>query len=497
MTAGPAGPMVGPKANGLNGLMSAAPVKESIPANKRVRLLEFLGSLPPGAAAKLFAALEHDRAHGGTSLPHDLILDRLRADLATRGGRFPLRPKTAQRVFFAPFEDLFVSFRSGKKRKARIARTSLSPIWSLIREDPACASAGRAAAALEAAIREGSGNLGAYEDSLFSAASLGISRLIAHADADGRFKDALVERLGGEAAFEDLAEIKLLLALVSHLKLMQEAFARPVGPLTEEDIYEARRLYESAHEDSPAAAPYMLLALMGRMERPWSALRLHYRLAHSSSDALSDDATAIVEVILDDLEGAARMLERDAAGELDARDAEMRVTYFADFAEGVAGEAERAGDNVMVNRIEACRDLAAESLARFAEQSLAALRRAMPVRHAGGSSRLMALRPDYARPTPPRVLAGAREASRFLAGSDELARRLDRRTIATGVVADAIEEMRRYGNDLVLEIRAAESEDRVAARRLMEHVIEIATPLLQPDEIGLLRERAAAAALTA
>jgi hypothetical protein len=476
--------------------MSAA-LQETISAKKRARLLEFLGSLPPAAAAKVFAALEQDRARGGTSLPHDLILDRLRTELAAQGGRFPIRPKTAQRIFFAPFEDLFVSFRSGKKRKARIARASLSPIWTLIREDPACAAAGRAAAALEAAIREGSGNLAAYEDSLLSAASLGVSRLIAHADADQRFKDSLAERLGGEAAFEDFAEIKLLFSLAPHLKTMQERFPRPVAAPTEEDIYKVRRLYEAAREDSPAAAPYLLLALMGRMERPWRALRLHYGLADLTGEAFGDDATAIVDVILDDLEGAARMLERDAAGELDARDAELRVTHFADFAEGVADEAERAGDKVMVNRIEACRDLAAESLARFTEQSLAALRRAMPVRHAGGSSKLMALRPDFARPMAPRILSAAREAARFLAGSDEMARRLDRRAIAAGIVADAIEEARRYGNDLVLEIRAAEGEDRVAARRLMEQVIDIARPLLQPDEIGLLRERAAAAALTA
>jgi len=98
---------------------------------------------------------------------------------------------------------------------------------------------------------------------------------------------------------------------------------------------------------------------------------------------------------------------------------------------------------------------------------------------------------------PPRIIAAARQATGFLLKAADLARDLRRPQAGRNVAADATEEARRYAGDLVLEIRAAEGEDRVAARRLMEIILDIGGPLFGTDEVGLLRERAQAAALTA
>ncbi|MGE0408377.1 MAG: hypothetical protein AB7P23_03840 [Amphiplicatus sp.] len=466
---------------------------------RRDKLLAFLGTLPDGAAAKLFGALEKERAEGGAGLPYDLMLDKLRRQLLERDGPFPARAPTAERLFFTPFEDFFVAFRDGRKRRARIARSALRAIWALLQSDPAFSGAARASAALDKAIRDRSANIEAFEAELFSAAEEGIARLMRHAEADPAFRAALIERLG-EGAFEDLVEIHLLIPHRDHLRAMQRAFPRPVASLTEEELFEARRLYAAARGDAPQAAPYLLLALMGRMEAPFRALAVYYHFAGARDEALGEagkDAAVLVEALFDDLEGAARALERDAEGDLDAEDQGLRVAHFAEFAEGLAREAQRAGDNVILNRIEACRDVAADSLARFSEQSLAVLRKAMPVRHAGGSSRLMALRPDYARAPSPRAANAAREAARFLSRVEEIARRLGRIPSTDGLVDDAVDEARRYVNDVVVEIRAAEGDDRVAARRLMDAALFIAEPLLAKDEIDLLRDRARVAALTA
>ena len=463
---------------------------------KRARLLEFLGALPNGAAAKLFSTLERDRAMGGAGLPHDLLLDSLRKQLFEHDAPFPARPPTAQRLFFTPVEDFFIAFRAGKKRRARIARSSIEPVWKLIQTDPACAGAARAAAALDAAIRDRSPNVAAFEESMFLAADQGIGRLVAHAEADRAFRDDLSERLGGETALEDLAEIHLVLSAASQMKAMQQAFPRPVSALTEEDLFEARRLFAQARAAAPDVAPYILLALVGRMDAPWRALALYYHLA-GARDQAGEGAGVIVEALFEDLEGAARLLERDAEGDLDAEHAAIQLAHFADFAEGLAKEAKRAGDKVVFNRVEACRDIAADSLARFAEQSLAALRKAMPVRHAGGASLLMALRPDYSRPLSPPAIAAAAESARFLARVDDIARRLGRSSAADGLVDEAVQEMTRYAGDVVLEIRAAEGEDRASARRLMEQILNVAGPILPRDELELLKEKALAAAHTA
>lgn len=480
--------------------MSAVTADPTLSPEKRARLVEFFGSLPDATAARLFAALEHDRARGGKGLPHDALIADLRRQLAAHDAAFPARPMTAQRLFFKPFEDFFIAHRTGKKRRARIARASIGPVWAALTRDPACSGAARAAAALDAAIAGGSSNVAAYEAQLFAEAAAGAERLIAHANEDASFRADFAERLGGEAGLEDFIEIESLIPAAPHLRAVQAAFRKPVATLTEEELFDLRRLYARAREENARAAPYLLLALMGRMEAPWRALSAYYHLAAARDEALAgagEDAAVILETLFEDLESGARALERRAGDDFDAGEASMRLNAFAELSEGIAGEARRAGDKVALNRVEACRDVAADCLARFAEQSLAAMRKAAPVRHAGGSSRLMGLRPDYARALSPRVAAAAREASAFLAETGAFAARLARPKIGASIIRDAAEEARRYAGDLVLEIRAAEGEDRAAAKRMMEHALAVAAPLVPRDEIDLLRERANAAAVTA
>ncbi|MEQ8178186.1 MAG: hypothetical protein RIA10_07625 [Amphiplicatus sp.] len=480
--------------------MSAVSTDPTLTPEKRARLVEFFGSLPDATAARLFAALEHDRVRGGKGLPHDALIADLRRQLAAHDAAFPARPMTAQRLFFKPFEDFFIARRTGRKRRARIARASIGPVWAVLTQDPAASGAARAIAALDAAIAAGSANVAAFEAQMLAEAAIGAGRAIAHANEDAAFRADLAERLGGEEGLEDFIEIARLLPAAPHLRAVQSAFRKPVATLTEEELFDLRRLYGRARAESPEAAPYLLLALMGRMEAPWRALSAYYHLAGARDEALAgagEDAAVILETLFEDLESGARGLERRAVDDFDAGEASMRLNAFAELAEGIAGEAYRAADKVALNRVEACRDVAADCLARFAEQSLAAMRKAMPVRHAGGSSRLMGLRPDYARALTPRVAAAAREASAFLAETESFAARLGRPKTAASIVRDAGEEARRYAGDLVLEIRAAEGEDRAAARRMMEHALAVAAALAPRDEIDLLRERANAAAVTA
>lgn len=481
---------------GARGLTSPAPASPLSPET-HARLAVFLGGLPAATAVKLFAALEADRARGRGGLPHDELLDELRRALKAQGRAFPDRPKTAQRLFFTPFEDFFVGRRSGRKRRARIARATLAPMWAVMMNDPACAGARDAAAALDAAISDGKGDRAALEDALFNAAGQGLARLVAHAETSERFRDDLADRLGGVPALHDLAEIHFLLSAVDHLRAMQKAFPKPLAGLTEEQLFEARRLFDAARRDAPEAAPWLLLGLAARMEKPWRALRLHYHLAAAGADGEAAPAGAIAGILFEDLENAARLLERGAEGAFDAEDAKLQLAYFADFADGMNEEARRANDNVIVNRVEACRDIAGDCLERFAEQSLAALRRAMPVRQAGGSSRLMAFRPDIAREVSPPAANAARAAAHFLAGSCGLALRLGRDEAVEAIIADAVDEARRYLADLVVEIRAAEGDERMSARRVMERALDFAAPLFEPSEIGLFRERARTAAMTA
>lgn len=466
---------------------------------KKEQLTAFLGSLPGAAALKLFAALEADRASGGRGLPHNMLLDDLRARLLERGAIPPPRRVDARRMFFTPFEDFFIGARTGKKRSARIARSSLEPVWRLMMTDPALTEAAFAAAALDDAIAAGTETLG-LERTLFIAAEAGLGRLCARAREDAHVRESICGELGGEAAYQDMDEIRRLLAGVTRFKDLHAAIPSSAPSLDESGLYELRGMFLSAYDESPAIAAYLLLALKGRLEKPWRALEVYYHLARGGDERLiaaKETVTLLPESLFEDLETMARSLERDGAGALDVAAARVRVGYFADFAEGLARQASRAGDNVFVNRIEACREVAGEAHDRFAEQALTALRQAMPVRHAGGSSKLMSLRPDIAVPLKPQTVDAAKEAAGLIAEAPQTARRLG---ADPGFVASLAEEagvqVEAYAKDLVSEIRAAEGAERNAARRMLEQILEVAEPFLPRDEIGLIRDRAAAAAVT-
>ena len=177
--------------------------------------------------------------------------------------------------------------------------------------------------------------------------------------------------------------------------------------------------------------------------------------------------------------------------------AKARLGYFIDYADGLARHAQKAGDNVFLNRIEACRDIAGEAHARFVEQALSAMRAALPVREARGSSRMAAPRPDYAKPVAPGVIADAKTAVALLVEAPAGAKRLGADPgLSEKVLEDACKHALTYANDLVAEIRAAEGADRAAARTLLEQTLSVVEPLLKSDEAGLIRDRAAAAAVT-
>ena len=473
---------------------------------KWARLSSFLGALPPAAAARLFAALE--AAPAGEGLPAGAVLQSLRARLIEEEAPFPPRRRTAQRLFFQPFADFFVSARRGRKRRARIDRASLEPIWKLTVSDAACASAARAALALDDAIARGEGDVAPPLRDLFEAAADGFAILIAHAEEDAAFRADLSARLGGAgagdqvgaAALHDLAEVSLLLPAAAHLLGAQETFPRPLSQLTEEDLYQARRLYARAASDAPGAAGYLLTAIAARMDAPWRAMRLYYHLMRAQDDTLPHaraDAATIAETLFEDLEGLARGLERDADDDPDTEDAPARLAHFADFASGLAAEADEASDGATLARIEACRDIAAAALARFSETSLARVRRNHPVRHAGGSTRLMALRPDIERPLDRALEKEARAAARFLSKASGLAMMLERPGAASPYVDDATRETARYAGDLIAEIRAAEGDARSVARKRMEATLRAAEGLLPDHEIAVLKERANVAAVSA
>ncbi len=470
----------------------------TLSAEKREQLSSFLGELSNAAALKLFAGLEADRARGGKALPHGALLDDLRGQLLARGEILPSRKHDAKRLFFTSVEDFLVGARHGRKIRGRIARSSLDPIWRVMMTDKAASDVAFAAAALDDALRAGN-DCGALERGLFIAAEAGLGRLCEKAKADAHARADLAGRLGGEAVLDDMEEIRRLLTGIDFFNQLQAIVPTGSPSLTEEQLYEIRSLFLAAHERSKDLGAYILLALKGRLEKPWRALGVYYHLARSADErvlAAKDAASALPEILFEEFETLARALERDGARALDAEAVMLRLRYFADYADGLARQATKIGDNVFLNRVEAGRDVAGEAFDRFAEQALVALRKVMPVRAGGGSSHLMSQRPDYRQVLAPILFDQGLDAARLLGEAPTLAGRLGvEPDFVSSIVEEVRDKLQVFAKDLIVEIRAAEGDERKAARRMLDHILHIAAPLLDSDDIGLLRDRAAAAAV--
>ncbi|MEZ5920936.1 MAG: hypothetical protein R3C60_06245 [Parvularculaceae bacterium] len=479
-------------------------VTPPVGAEKWARLEAFLESLPPGSAARLFETIEQGAASGDTRLPAPQMLETLRARLISRHAIFPGRPMTAERIFFAPFEDFLVTSRRGSKRRARIARSSLAPIWRLLSCDPACAEAGRAARALAAALAAGN-NGEAEETALFDAAREGARRIMLHAENDRAYRAGLVSRLAGKkgdafgaAALRDLAEINFLLPVVHYLKEVQSAFARPLAGLTRADLEKLAGIYKRAVADDPDAALYIPLCLAGRLSAPAEALRITYFFnTEFAGDQAREDAGLVANALFDDIESEARHLELDASDAVDFDSAMLRFSEFASTTQNAIDEARKEGDAVRVNRTEASRDIAAAALSLYSESAIGAIRAAEPLIHAGGSGALTGLRPDIREAANASNAERAAAAARFLVNANDIAGRLGRSSAINSLKDEAVVETRHYADDLVSEIRAALGEERRRARHAFGATMTIAAALLPASEVALFKERAAAAGVCA
>ena len=471
----------------------------TISANKRRQLSAFLGSLSDATALKLFAALDIDRLSGGRDLPHDDLLSDLRTRMLERGAPLPPRIKDARRIFFTPFEDFFVGEHSEKKRPLRISRTSLAPIWNLILSDPRLADAAKAAKEIDAkAIKnESNANLLAK---FFDAAREGLSSLAAEAEANTEYRGSIIRSLGSKQALQDLYEIEKISQSFEFINRLHDLAPSNAPSLSEDQIYKLRALFLDAYGRSPEAGLVVLAALKGRLERPWRALAVYYNLARSADDQLrkaQETVSLLPQQLFEDIETLARVLVQDGGGEFDADSARVKITYLCDYADGLAKEAGKVGDNVFLNRIEACREVAAEAHERFVEQAMTALRKAMPVRQAGGSSRLMSVRPDFSAPLSSDDVEAAHDAALYIAAACDVVRRLGVDPDYCETIANEVrEKTETYANDLVTEIRAAEGASRRSAKIALESVLNFSEPILKSDVAGLIRDRAAAAAVS-
>ena len=499
-------------------------VPGSMPAATWSQLEAYLASLPVATAVKLFTALETDRQHTVQSdqpdkdaftsqgMPYDALMAVLRQRLIEEERMPPARVISARRVFFALFEPFLTPMRKGRKRVGRIARSSLSVIWQFIITHPLGKDAAATAKTFDEAL---AGHLSTqalsdHQDDLrgkmLIALGEAVSAIVELTNEDTAERQRMTRlfstQLGGDAAGAgavlDLAEIAQLVPQAEVFRQLKSEYPKTLSGFSEEAIFDIRRRYTEVCQSDPDIAIYVLVYFAGWLDAPWQAAHLVYAYEGMSDPdvpKLSDDAGVLMETLFVDMESVARALEQDVGFDLETGTAGAAFMWFADFANGLIDAARANGDGVRVNRAEAGRDVAVAALVRTCDQAKACLGAVTPRRPARGAMHLAAWCPDLEAEISVKTIEMAKAAGTFLVGVENISASLQRDVGGALFIADIRKEIEQYTEDVILEIRVGEGKVRERAKVLMAAVLDATKTILPEQTHGVLKARAAAAAL--
>lgn len=454
---------------------------------KKTQLTDFLGQVPDEIAARLARAIEIDRLVGNTGLPHDDILKALRPQL-TKAGVAPRTP-SPQRFFCRPFEDLLVSEVSAKKRKGRIARASIQPVWNWLSTE----LIPEAHAALITRIRFAI--LNSRDDEvqakcaeLWNAASAALKDAL----RNERTRVQVVKKLG-PGTTEDAAEIAVVLSAAQSMLALQEIVPKPLPALTEEHTLQLRGLYDRLVEIDPDAAPYVALVTMRRLAKPYEALRLAAVVSKKTTDTVisATDLGAVGEVLFDDMETHAAKLTNIRPPDFEINSLLEHLAAFTEISSGIVKELGIRRDGAWGQRLSKTRSAVAASMEALLDRAPKEIMAALPHRSGSGfANRPQPLDLSHA-PDGERVVRAMRYAC-LIAHTKPFAVAASFNAKLGDVTEKAATELRAVAEELLEATRAADKA--TFAEQYFEIAADLCSQVLGAEDAELLRRRARVAA---
>jgi hypothetical protein len=450
-------------------------------------LSAFLGGLPESIALRLAKAVEVDRLSGGVLLPHETILAALRPALRLK--KDSERTATPLRLFCEPFEDLLIAQQGKEKRKGRIARSSVAPMWNWISQVlmPE-AAAGYAEGTKAALLGIHPGEVREYMRSFWSMVSPAMREAIA------KDRKGVRAALGGDLVLADVEEIALLLSAAGEILALHDKFPRGTPQLTEDMIWVLRDVYDALVKTAPDVAPYVPVIVMSRLERPWEALKLPLHISRQTSDTLisNTDMGLAGEVLLGDLEVHSAAVKTVRHPIFEPVELAHHVKEFSRLSNGLTQEVELRRDGDWHKRLMKDRTTVADTLEGLMERAPREIVAALPVAKTGsygGGPKA----PDIKHaPDADKVERGLRYA-KLVALCRPIAAAASFGAAQKDAQQEASIHLKSYSDDIVRELRTAEGPKREIAERFFNLATEFTAVLFSEEEAEFLRRRGRAA----
>lgn len=462
-----------------------------LPADKQLLLSGFLGQLPEQAATRLAKAVEVDRLMGGIDLPHEQILSALRPQL--RQATEPQRIGTPLRYFCRPFEDILVSSRT-LKQKGRIARSSIQPVWKWLETQLMPERHRTLTNAIRGAIlKDRDLELDGRLAMLWHEAA----PILKSALGDEQRKIAAGRTLGSYAIAEDAAEMALLIGGAEEVIGLQKRLPKPIPVLTELDIEFLREVFDRLCGSDPDLAPYVALIVMGRLARPWEALRLAAVVSRKATDTMisSTDVGAVGELLFDDLEIHTKKIQAVKPTKFDTEELLANLAAFCELSRGMVKELGIRRDGKWGHRLSQDRAAVSAIMEGLVERAPKEIFAGLPGKTAGFGKGPKSLEVERA-PDQDRVARAMRYAHLLVH-----CRQFSVAAAFSAKLSEAMDEistaLRSYNEDILREVRSAPHETRANVERHFANALDICKLVLGDDEADFLRRRSHLAAANA
>jgi len=458
-------------------------------ADKTELLRSFLGTLPEDIASRLARAVEVDRLLEGGALPHDLILEGLRP--ALRATDMHQRTPTPLRVFCRPFEDLLVNVARKDKQKGRIMRAHVVPVWNWVSKTLLPDVSEPYSNDVRRLVMERR-----YDEAVMRAepfwplAAGAIQKAVA---ADAAFVRKL---LGDDHAVADAQEMAILLKSGPSFCAVQALLPKPTPALSEDLLHGLRRIYDHVIENNADAGPFVSVAAMRRLAKPWEALKLALMITRQSQDTLlsSTDMGLAGDILLVDMEDARTAIMAARHPVFDADALVANLAKFTEISIAITREVEILRKGTWGQRLLKDRAAVGTVMDGFMERVAKEIAGALPTHKAGftGGPRV----PDFTRSVDDEKAERAIRYAKLLSGTKHLAVPGSFGAKHQDALDAAMQLVRGYNEDLLKEMRTAEGERRVIVEQQYRLTSELTPLVFDESEAEFLHRRAKAAAQT-
>jgi hypothetical protein len=457
-------------------------------ANKAKQLSALLGTLPVPVAARLAKAIEVDRLSGGTALPHELILDAVRPILRRTQNDRTLTPL---RLFCMPFEDLLSVQPRKDKIRGRIARASIMPVWNWVSQK----LVPDAAASFSIGVKTTSVSR-KPDDALNHAAEFWTIAAHAIDSALGSDRERKAARavLGDDLLFADAQDMARLLSIGKDIMELHNVLPRHTPGLTEDLTWKLREIYDRVVQTTPDSAPYIAVVAMHRLERPWEALKLPLQISRQTQDTMisNTDMGLVGEILFGDIEFHAAYIRNAHPRQFNADELVNHLASFTTLSSGIVKGVEMRRDGKWGQRLMKDRAAVGEIMDDFMARSTKDILAALPTIKSGsyaGGPRV----PDLAHAPDPEKTDRALSYARLVIGCRSFAAAGSFGASNKEALDEVTVAISRYNEDLLKELRAADSETFANAEQFFSLAIDLVAILFSTEEAELLRRRGRAA----